>query len=441
MTVNQDTENRDDEPVMVFSSDTHVGPPLRVLRPYCESKYLAQFDEYAASPWANAEAYTNALLKTFSPEYRTGFARNVQTLGHYDPHARLRDMDRDGVAGGIIFHNSLNGEPFPLDLKNSFGNGVASKEEQELAGVGRQIYNRWLADFCSVEPERSLGLAQLPMWDIPAAIKELEVAANLGLNGVNFPAPGALGMIQPTDPAYEDFFAAAAALDMTLTSHIGVAPPSDKPLGPLNNEYEHEFTLLDQVEWGQRSIIIFALHGIFERHPNLKLVITEYPGVYWNELKAKMDSVTFSPAIWRKDPLPRLPSEYMAENVWIGNSFQSRAEAVAVVEQGLEDRYMWGSDYPHAEGTFSYSEDPDSYPMTRLALANTYHDLPVDKVRKMAGENALNCFPRLDGKALRKVADRIGPSVEEVTTAPDLSKYSVIGETGTLAFRTMGAWA
>ena len=59
----------------------------------------------------------------FSAEYRNGCRRNLKTAGHYDPHARLRDMDRDGVAGGVIFHNSLNGEPFPFrTCLNSFGN-------------------------------------------------------------------------------------------------------------------------------------------------------------------------------------------------------------------------------------------------------------------------------------------------------------------------------
>ena len=32
--------------VLMISCDTHIGPPLAAYRPYCESKYLAQFDEY-----------------------------------------------------------------------------------------------------------------------------------------------------------------------------------------------------------------------------------------------------------------------------------------------------------------------------------------------------------------------------------------------------------
>jgi predicted TIM-barrel fold metal-dependent hydrolase len=123
----------------------------------------------------------------FSDEYRNGCRRNLQTAGHYDPHVRLRDMDRDGVAGGVIFHNSLNGQPFPLDVANSFGNGAASAEGRRMIEVGRSIYNRWLSDFCSIEPERHVGLAQLPFWDIEAATRELERAAEHGLPGGELP--------------------------------------------------------------------------------------------------------------------------------------------------------------------------------------------------------------------------------------------------------------
>jgi hypothetical protein len=53
----------------------------------------------------------------------------------------------------------------------------------------------------------------------------------------------------------------------------------------------------------------------------------------------KLDSVQLSPAPSEMSKLRRLPSEYMAENVWLGNSFASRKEAVAAIEIGRDDRY------------------------------------------------------------------------------------------------------
>ena len=118
-------------------------------------------------------------------------ARNQQTDGHHDVHARLRDLDYDGVAAEVIFHGSQNGEPIPFQ---SFGPflGYEKGDNLELLGVGYHIYNEWLADFCSVEPERHVGLAHLPMWDVDAAVREAEWARGAGLRGVNFPAPEAV---------------------------------------------------------------------------------------------------------------------------------------------------------------------------------------------------------------------------------------------------------
>jgi hypothetical protein len=79
--------------------------------------------------------------------------------------------------------------------------------------------------------------------------------------------------------------------------------------------------------------------------------------------------------------------------------------------------------------------------MTPLALAFTYHDLPRDLVRKMAGENALDAYPRLDGAALDEVAERVGMPIDELLTEPDLTKHPFINDTGTLGFRTFGAWS
>jgi len=67
----------------------------------------------------------------------------------------------------------------------------------------------------------------------------------------------------------------------------------------------------------------------------------------------------------------------------MGASFQSRQEAEMAVMGGFDDRLMWGSDYPHAEGTWTFQEDQADPPLTRLSMANTFHGLPESSVRKM----------------------------------------------------------
>jgi hypothetical protein len=111
-----------------------------------------------------------------------------------------------------------------------------------------------------------------------------------------------------------------------------------------------------------------------------------------------------------------------------------------VQELGLVERVLWGSDYPHSEGTWLYDPQAavtDRPSVTRLSLANTFAGVDESEVRKMVGGNAIACYG-LDPVALAHVAERIGPKVEELTTTPDLGlvpeRYPGLG------FRREGTW-
>jgi len=143
----------ENEPVLVVSCDGHVGPLLREqLRPYCPSQYLGEFDEFAAQYF---QTYTALLDNGESDEAELirKFHRhpNMASKGHYDPDERLNDMDYDGVVAELIWHFSQNGEPMPW---LGHGLGTVTPEQFQLAKVGYQLYNRWLADFCTSDPKR-----------------------------------------------------------------------------------------------------------------------------------------------------------------------------------------------------------------------------------------------------------------------------------------------
>jgi predicted TIM-barrel fold metal-dependent hydrolase len=421
--------------LLVFSADTHIGPRAEDLRPYCPTQHLEAFDEFYVGVEAMKAMAEQMGKMGFSDAALNGVDKNLHTAGHYDPNARLQDYERDGIAAAVIFHASQNGEPIPFDVMNMMANGTPEPIGREMAAVGRKIYNRWLADFCSVSPERHVGLAQLPMWDLDASIAELEWCAENGLRGVNFPCHGSSDHVRPYGPEFDPFFAAAASLDMTLATHVGARPFGfffDMPA-------DYHFGLLESGEWGIRHVYVMVIFGVFERHPNLKLVLTEVPGVRWEEMCQRMDSIFLSP-LRRSEHLSKPPSEYMATNVWMGSSFMARHEAEAAIDTGCEDRFIWGSDYPHAEGTYSFSADPDEYPMSRLSLANTFHDMPIDKVRKIVGLNAFDAYPRLDRGALTEVVERVGVTAAEISTAPDLTEFPQVQNTGTMGFRTQGDW-
>jgi hypothetical protein len=84
-------------------------------------------------------------------------------------------------------------------------------------------------------------------------------------------------------------------------------------------------------------------------------------------------------------------------------------EDVAARDQiGLE-KFMWGSDYPHDEG---------SHPYTKEHLRARFSDVDPVEVRKMLSENAAT-FYDFDLDALAPLAAKIGPTVAEVATPID----------------------
>jgi predicted TIM-barrel fold metal-dependent hydrolase len=156
----------------------------------------------------------------------------------------------------------------------------------------------------------------------------------------------------------------------------------------------------------------------------------------------EMDSIyltdCFSYGPTEKERVPRLPSEYAKEQVFIGASFHSRFEAEDAIENGYVDRVIWGSDYPHFEGTYQYDAvGPHGEPMNWAALRFNYAGMAYEDVRAFLGGNAMNAYD-LDHAALQKVADRINaPTYQDLNTDPVTEKPA---DGGHLAFRTFGFW-
>jgi predicted TIM-barrel fold metal-dependent hydrolase len=296
------------------------------------------------------------------------------------------------------------------------------------------IYNRWLADVCSVQPERHVGLAHVPLWDIDAALVELEWAAEHGLRGVNFPAPRA-DLPAYEDPSWEPFFAACADLGMVLETHVG---GGDRSAPEYRGPAAGTITTFEAPWLGRRGMWLLTFTGVFERHPGLKLVVTELPGAWWAETVREMDAAyhSYFPSGPLRAALPQEPSFYVQRNISMCATFTSRAEALGAVEGGFTDRILWGSDYPHVEGTWRFPESPDEPSITRLSMAHAFHGLAEEDIRRMAGLNAVECFG-LDVAAIAKVAERIGPALSDLGREPDLSQVPA-GYHGS-GFRTRGA--
>jgi predicted TIM-barrel fold metal-dependent hydrolase len=101
--------------------------------------------------------------------------------------------------------------------------------------------------------------------------------------------------------------------------------------------------------------------------------------------------------------LPRSATEYFHQNCWVGASQPGPADAAVRSMMG-DDRFMWGSDYPHDEGT---------YPYTREHLRQIFSDTPRDELQRILAGNAARLYG-FDLDALAPLAATYGPAVEEI---------------------------
>lgn len=447
---------------VIVTSDSHVAPLLsEQLRDYCPDKYLDDFDRFvsfAANPSGGSKpgktvvghgGMTREVVEPDPQEDpRLSVTRNALTTGGWDPHQRIRDMDRDGVAGEVIFHGLNTGRQDLMPFNGPFGAFGLSGYDNELVGAGRHMYNRWLSDFVSVEPARHAGLAHMPMWDPEACVKEVEWAAEAGLRGINFPRPQA-AIPSYNDPVWDPFWSACEALNMPLTTHAQAPgpPPSTTP-----QQGDFEVYMLDIMgDNGRKAMYQLVFGGVFERHPGLRLVYTEVLDLWWVATMARMDGMaTF---FWYKEAslppsqrvllgtkLPKMPSEYCMQNVFIGWTGMAPFEVQDAVEHGYTSQVLWGSDYPHPEGSWQYPRTEDEVPMTHLHLRDSFARAPRDHAAAMIGANAIRVYG-LDAVELTNVARRINSlTFGELAEPFDDEPEDIATRSAKLCFRRNGPW-
>ncbi|MCU1380176.1 MAG: amidohydrolase 2, partial [Acidimicrobiales bacterium] len=317
-------------------------------------------------------------------------------------------------AGEVIYPNTI--PPFFPKISLVGQPPAKSREELDLKWMGLKAHNRWLVDFVAQAPERRAGIAQIMLHDVDAAVEEVRWAKEHGLRGgVLLPGTPPGGDYEPLwSPAYEPLWQVCEELEMPVNHHGGGG-------GPYYGEAEISYVMfvLEVPWWAHRAMWALMFSGALERHPNMQLVFTEQGTAWIPERLVELDhfyrrmrdaSTGAQESMWG-GPVRELslsPSEYWERQCHVGASFLRPSEAPLRHTIGVE-RVMWGTDYPHVEGT---------QPFTREALRATFAGVPEPEVRAIVGGNAAALYD-FDLAALQPLVDRIGPTVAEVATPLD----------------------
>ena len=389
MHTGNDTIDRANGHYTIITADSHAGASHAAYREYLEPAFLEDFDAWRSK-------YKNP-FKDLGDNRR---------LRNWDNEMRQGQQEEDGIVGEVIFPNTV--PPFFPSFVLFAAPPEPDDYQHRLAGI--RAHNRWLTDFCDEFPNRRAGIGQIFLNDIDDAIADVRWIKEHGLRGgVLIPnIPPDVKWVRPLyDPAYDRLWEVIQDLEVPVNVHGGTGAPDygDYPFAML-------FYINEVGFYSQRPLVQFILGGVFERFPRLKFVITE-TGCSWvppllANLDATIDKIrktgqTGEIRYGEEDKLNQLASEYFAQNVWMGVSQPRPADVAARAQIGV-DRFMWGSDYPHDEGT---------YPFTREHLRQVLPGIGPDEKQRILAENCAKLYD-FDLASLAPLASVVGPTIQEL---------------------------
>jgi uncharacterized protein len=360
----------------VISADSHVTEPPETYVDYIDKAFLdraprmvdqgADGDVFVIDGFKRPINIGTAAAAGKPPEQIRVKGDHFPDLhrGGWDPTARLADQARDGVAAEIIYP--------------TVGMMLCNHRDADYKHACFQAYNRWIAQYCSFSPQRLLGVGQTAMRSPQEGIDDLQRIKDAGLRGVMMPGLPS-GDDDYDSPAFDEFWDAAVELGLPLSFHI-LTTRSDKTRGPNMNSF------LSVVRGCQDIMGLLVLGGVFERHPDLRIVCVEADAGWVPHFMYRMDHAYKRHRYWLPagQELTRLPSEWFANNIY--TTFQDDWTAFRFADAMNWRRLMWANDFPHSDSTWPWSQE---------MLAEHTKDLTDEQRRAILSENAAELY-RID---------------------------------------------
>jgi predicted TIM-barrel fold metal-dependent hydrolase len=271
-----------------------------------------------------------------------GFTSGV--LRPADPRLRREDQERDGVEAEIIY--GIIG--ISRGLLGASGVGSI-----ELLADIYHAYNDHVAGFNRSVPGRYFGLGCLPNHDAGAAADELRHCATLGLPGAVFVPWGAAR--PPWHDAWAPMWSAAEETGLVISFHVfegGASLVGYEVEGKKHPASLGAWTVVAPLQMDEVMASVI-LSGVCERHPKLRLVLGE-SGIGWIPYMLERLDDTYEERLADDLKLPLPPSAYFKRQIWA--TFQKDVHGVRAMAEIAPDNVMWGSDYPHRDGTWPFSQ-------------------------------------------------------------------------------------
>ena len=292
-----------------------------------------------------------------------------------DPAGRIAWMDSVGIDVTNVL--CLEGASYARTV-----------DDPELAREAIRTCNTWLADQVSGREERLMPATSLDLTDMDWALAELERMRGRG-SRVFLLSPIPVAGLPPMHPYFEPLWSAAVDLGMVAQVHIGSGGNSFdrawtncadgmvlRQLGACQNHQAAQLML---------NGMVFG--GVFDRHPNLTLVLAEF-GVHWfsgtvEHMEARGPALPESGIYMGNYPYELTPAEFVRRNVRITPLPRNHQSPLSTLER-YPECVVFSSDYAHNES----NPEPTAH-YDRLLEGVDPH-----LVRGFLGENIAECFRR-----------------------------------------------
>jgi len=303
-----------------------------------------------------------------------GFASGEQTRPS-NPGQRREDQERDGVEAEVIY--GIIGISRGLFSHKGIG-------DPALLTAVYHAYNEYVAEFNRSIPGRFFGLGCLPNHDAGTAAAEIAHCAALGLRGAVFVPWGAAMPVW--HETWEPMWSAAEARDLVISFHVfegGGAIVGYEVKGLRHPASICSWTVVAPLQMDEVMTSVI-LSGVCERHPRLRLVLGE-SGIGWIPYLLERLDDTYEERLADDLQLTLPPSAYFKRQMYA--TFQKDFHGVRAMAQIAPDNVMWGSDYPHRDGT---------WPFSRKAIEEQFRGIDEVIQRKMLWKNVRRLY-RIDG--------------------------------------------
>jgi len=270
-----------------------------------------------------------------------------RTEGAGDGLQRLQEQDEDGIDAELLF--------VPI-----FASRFLEKiPERDIYLSMVQAYNTWLAEFCSIAPDRLIGNALIPMSGVDDAIGEMERAQALGFRSVQLlNHPNGSGVPTRDD---DRFWERALEIGVALSPHmsfggainIGGARHDTSEWPPEAGMTQHAPSAPYQ------TMAQLIVNRTFERFPDLRFYFAEINAAIFPAALYYMDRDYLEYNSWFQLELPKMPSQYLRDHGLYGMVREPLAVAMGreLPHEMPLDLFWWGSDFPHSVGTFPHSRE------------------------------------------------------------------------------------